>query len=63
VPQQGGVIYAAHILALRCAMDAALQRLGVATSAYTDPNVTGVAIKAVHVRELQQRTDYQGDNR
>jgi YD repeat-containing protein len=63
VPQQGGVIYAAHILALRCAMDTALQRLGVATRAYTDPNVTGVAIKAVHVRELQQRTDYQGDNR
>jgi hypothetical protein len=29
----------------------------------TDPNVTGIAIKAVHVRELQQRTDYQGDNR
>jgi YD repeat-containing protein len=63
VPQQGGVIYAAHILALRCAMDNALQRVGVATTTYTDQSLVGVPIKAVHVRELQQRTDYLGDNR
>jgi YD repeat-containing protein len=63
VPQQGGRIYAAHVLALRCAMDNALQRLGVAATAYTDQSLVGVPIKAVHVRELQQRTDYLGDNR
>jgi hypothetical protein len=63
VPQQGSVIYAAHILALRCAMDNALQRLGVASAGYTDPNLYGVRIKAIHVTELQQHTDYQGDGR
>jgi hypothetical protein len=57
------VIYVAHILALRCAMNQALSRFGIATPGYTDPSLIGVIIRAVHVIELQQRTDYQGDNR
>ena len=56
VPASGAVIYAAHIMRLRCAMDNALTRAGITPWPYTDPGVTNLPIRAVHVTDLQQRT-------
>jgi len=63
-PQYNGPILTTHLLALRCAMDTTLwQRFGIPRTGYTDPDLAGVRIKAVHLTEIQQKTDYQGDNR
>jgi hypothetical protein len=40
---------------MRSNLDAALTALGITTSAYTDPSLTGIAIKKVHVDEVRQR--------
>ena len=55
-PIAGQIVYAAHVMRLRCAMDNALIRGAVATSSYTDPDVTNLFVRAGHVTELQQRT-------
>jgi hypothetical protein len=45
----------ATTIELRSTLDAALGVLGFLTSAYTDPVLAGVVVKAVHVRELHDR--------
>ncbi len=60
-PAPGAIIYAAHVMRLRCAMDNALARAGITRPAYTDPDVTNLTIRAIHIIELQNRTDYLGD--
>lgn len=55
-PVTHSTILAAHILALRCAMNRALTSAGVSLAAYTDPSPTNVFIQAVHINELQNRT-------
>jgi len=48
-------VIAEHILALRREMNNALQALGVAPKPYTDPSLSAVAPRAIHVRDLQQQ--------
>jgi hypothetical protein len=48
-------VKAVHVTELRSNLDAALTALGISTSAYTDPSLTGIAIKKVHVDEIRQR--------
>ncbi len=55
VPASNVVIYAAHVRALRSAMDAALGNVQVATAAYTDSLTSTTVIKAVHITQLQLR--------
>jgi YD repeat-containing protein len=55
-PVTHSTILAAHILALRCAMNRALTSAGVPLTAYTDPSPANVFIKALHINELQNRT-------
>jgi len=55
VPDHNVPIYAAHIRALRSAMDAALANVQVATAAYTDSLTSPTPIKALHITQLQQR--------
>lgn len=63
IPAPQAVIYAAHLMRLRCAMNNALIRAGITATGYTDPDVTGLVIRAIHVTELQGRTDFVGDGR
>jgi YD repeat-containing protein len=49
-------ILGAHMLALRCAMNRALTSAGVPLTAFIDPSLVNVFIKAVHINELQNRT-------
>ena len=63
IPAPGAIIYAAHLMRLRCAMNNALIRAGITATGYTDPDVTGLVIRAIHVTELQGRTDFVGDGR
>jgi hypothetical protein len=58
-PAVGELVYGEHVLALRRAMNAALGALGLPQPTYTDPNLPGtpaVAIRAIHLTELQQVT-------
>jgi len=55
VPDHNALIYAAHIRALRSAMDAALGSVQVATAAYTGSLTSPTPIKALHITQLQQR--------
>jgi YD repeat-containing protein len=55
-PVTHSTILAAHILALRCAMNRALTSAGVPLTAYTDPSPANVFIRALHINELQNRT-------
>jgi hypothetical protein len=55
-PVSHSTILAAHILALRCAMNRALTSAGVPLTAYTDPSLVNVFINAVHINDLQNRT-------
>jgi len=55
VPASNGLVYAAHVLALRNAMNAALANVQVATSVYTDSLTSPTVIKALHIVQLQQR--------
>jgi YD repeat-containing protein len=54
-PDHNVGIYAAHILALRNAMDTALAMVQVATSGYTDSLTSPTPIRKVHITDLQQR--------
>ena len=54
-PAIGAPIRAAHLLALRYAMDDALQAAGMPRPAYTDNLSSPTRIKVVHITELQQR--------
>ena len=45
-----------HFTALRTKMDEARSALGLSTPAYTDATLAGVLVKAVHITELQGRT-------
>ena len=56
VPALGGVVRAAHVTSLRDAMDTARSLAGVPNAAYTDALSFGVAIRALHLTELQERT-------
>jgi hypothetical protein len=44
-----------HILACRARMTEALQALGASIVAYTDPDLAGRQIRAIHVAEVQER--------
>jgi hypothetical protein len=55
VPDHNALIYAAHIRALRNAMDSALAGVQVATSAYADTLTSPTPIKVLHINQLQQR--------
>ena len=55
LPASGAVVYAAHVMRLRCAMDNALTRAGITPWSYTDPDLTNHFIRAIHVTDLQQR--------
>ena len=54
-PASGILISAQHLLALRTSMNNALVSLGIPVNAYTDPNLTGLPIRALHIQELQAR--------
>jgi hypothetical protein len=56
LPAANGLVYAVHIKALREEMDAARSRVGIGALAYTDALTPPTLIKAVHFRELQDRT-------
>jgi hypothetical protein len=50
----GKVMKPSHINELRAALDAARAQLGLPPMSYTDPTlVTGMPVKAVHIRELR----------
>jgi YD repeat-containing protein len=55
VPDHNARIYAAHILALRNAMTAALSGVQIADSAYTDSLSSPTVIHTYHITQLQQR--------
>ena len=55
VPASNVVIKAAHLVALRKAMDRALGAVLVPTAPYTDSLTTPTLIRRVHIIELQQR--------
>jgi len=55
VPDHNARVYAAHILALRNSMNAALGGVQVAVSGYTDSLTSPTWIKALHITQLQQR--------
>jgi YD repeat-containing protein len=58
VPVLGGIIYGEYVMALRSAMEAALQPLGFSHHTYLDPTLPGspnVVIKAFHIKELRDR--------
>ena len=55
VPDHNVGIYAAHILALRSAMIAALSAVQITDAAYTDSLTSPTAIKALHITQLQLR--------
>jgi len=44
-----------QILAARARMDEALQAIGARVTQYTDPDISTIAIRAVHINEVQQR--------
>ena len=54
-PAANGLILGRYLLALRSAMDSALQGVGMPRPAYTDDLSTPTLIRAVHLTELQQR--------
>jgi YD repeat-containing protein len=57
VPEVGGVVYAEHLNALRREMDAALGLLGGPAGGFTDPDVTLLPIRAIHIQQLRDRTN------
>lgn len=56
VPSPGAVITGRHITSCRARMNEALQALGVPVTEYTDPEVVLTTVKAVHINEVQGRT-------
>jgi YD repeat-containing protein len=55
VPASGSSVTARQILSCRARMNEALQALGAPVQGYTDGDVTLQAIKALHIREVQER--------
>lgn len=55
-PVNHSPILAAHMLALRCAMNRALASAVIPLISYTDSNLANVLVKAIHINELQNRT-------
>jgi len=54
-PASNVIINKAHVTALRTKLDEALLALGMSTTAYTDPSLTGVPIKRIHIQDLRDR--------
>jgi YD repeat-containing protein len=54
-PAANSGIHGSHLEALRREMNLALQAFGAPTLPFTDPLLSGVPIKALHISELQQR--------
>ena len=50
---QNVTIFAWHVLALRCAMNNALQSLALPVAGYADPTLTGVPIRVLHVTDIR----------
>lgn len=50
-------ILTAHIATCRARMNEALQALGVPIAGFTDPDVHGVPVKAVHINEIMGRAN------
>jgi hypothetical protein len=46
-------IRASHVTTMRTAINEARSALGMLTVTFTDPSLTGVTIKAAHIRELR----------
>jgi YD repeat-containing protein len=55
VPNPGAGILGRHITSCRARMNEALQALGVPVQDYTDADLRNVAMKALHVAEIEQR--------
>lgn len=55
-PQTGALIKASQLTALRTSMDGALNGAGMSSAAYSDIPPNGLAIRAIHIQELQTRT-------
>jgi hypothetical protein len=57
LPDPGAFVVERHITSCRSRINEALQALGVGVTDYSDPDLTGAAVKALHIREVQQRAD------
>jgi hypothetical protein len=55
VPDPGAFVAERHITSCRARMNEALQALGVIVTNYTDPDLKVASVKALHIREIQQR--------
>ncbi|HYK05343.1 MAG TPA: hypothetical protein VE974_26570 [Thermoanaerobaculia bacterium] len=55
LPDPGAVVAERHITSCRARMNEALQALGVIVTNYTDPDLKLAPVKALHIREIQQR--------
>jgi len=55
-PTPFAAVRASHVLTCRARMNEALQALGVPVSIYTDPDLVGGVMRAIHINELTART-------
>lgn len=55
LPEPGATVLMRHITACRARMNEALQALGALVTAYADPDLTGVPMKAAHVNDIYAR--------
>lgn len=55
LPDPGAAVAERHITSCRARMNEALQALGVMVTNYTDPDLKLAPVKALHIREIQQR--------
>jgi hypothetical protein len=55
VPHSGASVTSRQIMSCRFRLNEALQTLGVPTLPYTDADLLRVPVKAVHIREVQER--------
>lgn len=55
LPSPGLIVTGEHVTSCRARMNEALQALGVPVRTYTDPDVVLRTVKAVHIREVQER--------
>jgi len=55
LPDPGQNIVARHVLALRSRLNEAMQAIGVPANGYTDSDVQGLTIQAVHLIEMTDR--------
>ncbi len=55
LPDPGAAVAERHITSCRARMNEALQALGVIVTNYTDPDLRLAPVKALHIREIQQR--------